>query len=49
MYQDALALRRLTAGREGVDVEDVSEINGLFRDAKASAHELMAQSDKYLM
>jgi len=36
-------------GRESVSVDDVNEINGLFRDAKTSAKELMARKDKYLM
>jgi len=44
----AILLARIN-GRNSVDPDDVREINGLFRDAKASAHELMAHGEKYLL
>jgi RuvB-like protein 1 (pontin 52) len=39
----------ITNGKTTVEEDDITEINGLFLDAKASARMLAAQQDKYLM
>lgn len=44
----AILLARIN-GKDSVGIDEITEINTLFRDAKTSAHELMTNSAKYLM
>lgn len=42
------AVMAKTNGRDGIDVTDLQDVDGLFHDAKYSAKLLAEQADKYI-
>lgn len=42
------AVMAKTNGRDGIDVADLQDVDGLFHDAKYSAKLLAEQADKYI-